>query len=450
MVGTIISGIRTVPVYVWLILILVLAVFTVALAVRLVRQKKRLSALAEHTEEYLTGQAKPLAFSLREDAVAPLEIAIAEMENRIEKEREHSRQEARRTSDLTADISHQLKTPLASLRLFAEMDASAHMPQEISQIERMETLISSLLRLEKMCADGYEFTFAEHDLRSLAEETWSQLRPLWPEKRVTIQGEAAARCDEKWLSEAFLNLLKNACEHTARNGNIKVRLEQTDRTVFCTVEDDGSGEYTFDQAGYHESYPFTISRDGNRFSVDIPATSQLGSVEGTWELKNEILVLDITSTFTRGGSYSYIAECKKAAAKETDIKETDSRQGIAAEYNWLTYRLTVDSAEIVPGTELDKSPFSTIKDKSFAKIRLLGKNGSIQLTDLQEDSQLEQFVLTNKDGKELPLYSVSMWGVGFDAEKGTFSTFEKQEGFDLIFLLDGSEAVEDLTLTVRN
>ena len=216
------------------------------------------------------------------------------------------------------------------------------------------------------------------------------------------------------------------------------------------VEDDGSGEYTFDQAGYHESYPFTISRDGNRFSVDIPATSQLGSVEGTWELKNEILVLDITSTFTRGGSYSYIAECKKAAAKETDIKETDSRQGIAAEYNWLTYRLTVDSAEIVPGTELDKSPFSTIKDKSFAKIRLLGKNGSIQLTDLQEDSQLEQFVLTNKDGKELPLYSVSMWGVGFDAEKGTFSTFEKQEGFDLIFLLDGSEAVEDLTLTVRN
>lgn len=216
------------------------------------------------------------------------------------------------------------------------------------------------------------------------------------------------------------------------------------------VEDDGRGEYTFDQAGYHESYPFTISRDGNRFSVDIPATSQLGSVEGTWELKNEILVLDITSTFTRGGSYSYIAECKKAAAKETDIKETDSRQGIAAEYNWLTYRLTVDSAEIVPGTELDKSPFSTIKDKSFAKIRLLGKNGSIQLTDLQEDSQLEQFVLTNKDGKELPLYSVSMWGVGFDAEKGTFSTFEKQEGFDLIFLLDGSEAVEDLTLTVRN
>ena len=241
MVGTIIGSIQTVPAYVWMILILVVAVFAIAFAVRLYRQKKRLSTLAEHAEDYLTGQAKPLAFSLREDAVAPLENAIAEMENRIETEKEHSRQEARRTSDLTADISHQLKTPLASLRLFVEMDESAHMPQEISQIERMESLIGSLLRLEKMCADGYEFTFAEHDLRSLAEQAWSQLRPLWPEKQVTIRGDATVRCDEKWLSEAFLNLLKNACEHTARSGKIKVQLEQTDRTVFCTVEDDGGG-----------------------------------------------------------------------------------------------------------------------------------------------------------------------------------------------------------------
>ncbi len=227
MVGYVISGI--------------LAVVILVLAVQLLRQRKRLSGLAEQMEDFLAGREKPLSFSLKEDAVAPLENAAAEMENRIEVEKERYHQEARRTSDLTADISHQLKTPLASLRLFVEMDESPHMAQEIGQIERMETLIGSLLRLEKLCADGYEFSFAEHEIRPLIKHVWSRLRPLWPEKELVIRGNAMLRCDEEWLSEAFLNLLKNACEHTAADGRITVRMEQTDRAFFCTVEDNGDG-----------------------------------------------------------------------------------------------------------------------------------------------------------------------------------------------------------------
>lgn len=227
MVGYVISG--------------VLAIIAAVLAVRLLTRKKRIATLAEQMEDYLAGSGKLLSYSLKEDAVALLENAAAEMENRIEVEKDRCQQEARRTSDLTSDISHQLKTPLASLRLFVEMDESPHMEQEISQIERMETLIGSLLRLEKLCADGYEFSFSEHDVRPMIERAWSQLCPLWPNKEITITGDATLRCDEKWLSEAFQNLLKNACEHTAANGKIIIILEQTDRACYCTIEDDGGG-----------------------------------------------------------------------------------------------------------------------------------------------------------------------------------------------------------------
>ncbi len=227
MVGYVISG--------------VLASGVVILLIYLARGKKRLEKLAEQMEDYLAGREKPLAYSLKEDALAPVENAAAEMENRIETEKERYSREARRTSDLTADISHQLKTPLASLRLFVEMDESPHMAQEISQIERMETLIGSLLRLEKLCADGYEFSFAEYAIRPLIENVWNQLRPLWPEKQITLTGDAVIRCDEKWLSEAFLNLLKNACEHTAADGKITVHMEQTDRAFYCIIEDNGGG-----------------------------------------------------------------------------------------------------------------------------------------------------------------------------------------------------------------
>ncbi len=219
----------------------VLVSVVVVLLIYLAQGKKRLEKLAEQMEDYLAGREKPLAYSLKEDALAPVENAAAEMENRIETEKERYCREAQRASDLTADISHQLKTPLASLRLFVEMDESPHMPQEISQIERMETLIGSLLRLEKLCADGYEFSFAEHAIRPLIENVWSRLLPLWPEKRLILTGDAVIRCDEKWLSEAFLNLLKNACEHTAANGKITVHMEQTDRAFFCAIEDNGGG-----------------------------------------------------------------------------------------------------------------------------------------------------------------------------------------------------------------
>ena len=213
----------------------VLLLVVIVLAVKLLLQRKRLRDLAESMEDYFNRGGEPAPFSLREDTVAPVENAASELENRIAVLTERLREENERTSSLTADISHQLKTPLASLRLFVEMDESAHMAEELGQIERMEKLIGSLLRLEKLCADGYEFTFAEQSVRPLIENAWDSLHALWPGKHLEIEGDAALRCDGKWLGEAFQNLLKNACEHTAADGCIWVKLEQTEHTVYCSV-----------------------------------------------------------------------------------------------------------------------------------------------------------------------------------------------------------------------
>ena len=219
----------------------VLLLVVIVLAVKLLLQRKRLRDLAESMEDYLNRGGEPAPFSLREDTVAPIENAASELENRIAVLTERLREENDRTSSLTADISHQLKTPLASLRLFVEMDESAHMAEELSQIERMEKLIGSLLRLEKLCADGYVFSFAEHPIRPLIEGVWDELHALWPGKQLSIEGDALIRCDGKWLGEAFRNLLKNACEHTPTDGEITIKLEHTEHSFYCSVEDNGGG-----------------------------------------------------------------------------------------------------------------------------------------------------------------------------------------------------------------
>ena len=79
------------------------------------------------------------------------------------------------------------------------------------------------------------------DAEAIIKEQWQSLQAIWPNKKLIIEGSAHIRCDENWLGEAFLNLLKNACEHTSDEGVIRVQLERTEAAFFCVIEDNGGG-----------------------------------------------------------------------------------------------------------------------------------------------------------------------------------------------------------------
>lgn len=222
-------------------IITALAAALVLLGAYALWQRRQINRLAQSVEEFLVNHGEALTFSVREDSLAPLHNAIAELENSLLLSRERQRQESCVTRNLTADISHQLKTPLASLRLYCEMDAAPHLPQQLEQMDRMEQLIQALLRLERLCANGYEFSFAPHDVGSIIRTRWASLSPNFPSCRLALTGSATLRCDENWLGEAFANLMKNACEHMPTGGQVQVCLETTEAAFFCTVEDQGGG-----------------------------------------------------------------------------------------------------------------------------------------------------------------------------------------------------------------
>lgn len=220
---------------------ILLAAACLILLLLLLRDRKRIRMLQQQADDFLNHGGKPVDVALQEDSIAGLQNEICELQDRLVRARQLQKEECGRTSSLTADISHQLKTPLTTLRLYTEMDAAPHMEASLAQITRMEKLIGSLLRLERLCADGYAFVFRSADLKLLIEEQWGFLTSAFPNRELILCGEVSIRCDEKWLGEAFLNLLKNACEHTEAGGKIRVTLEQTEAAVFCTVEDDGGG-----------------------------------------------------------------------------------------------------------------------------------------------------------------------------------------------------------------
>ena len=221
--------------------LIILFIICAGLLIRNLILNRRIRKLAELVDDFNSGTGEMLDVALEEDALAQLHNGIADTQQALARAKQLNTEECHRTSQLTADISHQLKTPLTTLRLYTELDDAPHAAQCLEQIQRMEDLIGALLRLERLCADGYAFHFGTSDVETIILEQWQGLQAIWPDKKLKLEGSARIRCDENWLGEAFLNLLKNACEHTGENGMIRVKLERTDAAFFCTVEDNGGG-----------------------------------------------------------------------------------------------------------------------------------------------------------------------------------------------------------------
>ena len=221
--------------------LIILTIICAGLLIRNLILNRRIRKLAELVDDFNSGTGEMLDVALEEDNLAQLHNGIADTQQALTRAKQLNTEECHRTSQLTADISHQLKTPLTTLRLYTELDDAPHAAQCLEQIQRMEDLIGALLRLERLCADGYAFHFGTSDVETIILEQWQGLQAIWPDKKLKLEGSARIRCDENWLGEAFLNLLKNACEHTGENGMIRVKLERTDAAFFCTVEDNGGG-----------------------------------------------------------------------------------------------------------------------------------------------------------------------------------------------------------------
>jgi two-component system sensor histidine kinase BaeS len=153
---------------------------------------------------------------------------------------------------LLASISHDLRTPLASMQAAVEAlqdglapDPAAYLRGLSHDLDYLRRLVDDLFLLARLDAGRLELSPTEVDLAELADEAVEAVAPVAASHSVRVRVEGPGRvgvvADPAAMGRVFRNLLSNAVRHSPRDGEVKVQLSLNGSTVEALVADQGTG-----------------------------------------------------------------------------------------------------------------------------------------------------------------------------------------------------------------
>lgn len=157
--------------------------------------------------------------------------------------------------EFVANVSHELKTPLTSMKVLADSISSmGGAPVELyeeffgditAEIDRENKIITDLLALVKMDKTATELVAEPIDIAELLELILKRLRPLARKKDVELILECirpvTAVVDEVKMNLIFTNLIENAIKYNVEHGSVKVTLDADHKDFTVSVTDTGIG-----------------------------------------------------------------------------------------------------------------------------------------------------------------------------------------------------------------
>lgn len=190
------------------------------------------------------------------DELGDLARALNQMADELELKVDNLEKLDRVRTDFVANVSHELKTPLTSIKGFIEtledgaIDEKENAKKFLSIIrkhtERLDNIINDLLNLTEMETGKERIDLTNFDLKALLDEvTWSFTHALSIKKqnlKVDYKGKNFnIKGDKDKIEQVLVNLIDNALKYTRQSGEIKVSLFEEKDNVMFVIEDNGIG-----------------------------------------------------------------------------------------------------------------------------------------------------------------------------------------------------------------
>lgn len=157
--------------------------------------------------------------------------------------------------EFVSNVSHELKTPITSMRVLADslisgdnvpVDIYREFMQDISdEIDRETKIINDLLTLVRMDKNATELNISQVNINNLVEQILKRVRPIAKTRSIEIIFESfrpvTADVDETKLSLAVTNLVENGVKYNNDGGWVRVSVNADHKYFYIKVSDSGSG-----------------------------------------------------------------------------------------------------------------------------------------------------------------------------------------------------------------
>lgn len=241
--------------------ILFLGIFLSAVSVAVVfvichvRQDRELLEITKHLEAINHHDYRYDMDSVSEDSLSILKDEVYKTTIMLKETAEYSMRAKNSLKESISDISHQLKTPLASILLtldnlldhpeMEEERRQEYLRNVKREIRNMNFLVRSLLKLSQLDADAIVFLKEEITAGELVLESVRNVETICDLKNIEIilQGaqDAMLLCDKSWQVEALTNVLKNAVEHSKDGSEVLISMGENAIDTWIRVRDHAGG-----------------------------------------------------------------------------------------------------------------------------------------------------------------------------------------------------------------
>lgn len=278
----------------------VLTVFSILIVINyyfIRKLYKKIKEIDYDVDKILQGNYEINILDYNEGSLSSLKNNIYKMTVKLRESNELILKEKNNLEELLEDISHQIKTPLTSMYMINDIlqkETNSKVRQEFldkneKQINRIEWLVTSLLKMSRLDNGSVKLKKEMTNVDTMLTKAITPILPLIESKNIKVKHEKQnlkIKIDPDWTSEALLNIIKNACEHT--KDSVTITTSSNPLYTAIEVKDNGEGIDKKDLSHLFERF---YRGNHNKESIGIGLSMSKKIIElqnGTIEVKSHV------------------------------------------------------------------------------------------------------------------------------------------------------------------